>query len=456
MHGGGPDQPAKAAAPPVHWGAGRSGGGGRRGGRFSAGLVGTAVLVPGLAAFLALTLYVYRANGRDSTSISGTSAYLEATLMAIGTWFLLGAVLRNRLTSVKTANPSVYHELLEQYERISSRMGSLEEGAGAGTAMPGTASPEATSRLALAEARAGLETCRKELGLAPGPTTTSGMDWVLATGYAALWRRIHAAQEALLLVEPVDDVVGQGLLDEARLESSTIPGRDQLLRQVRMAVGVLAPGAQVFLAKREEAEAADGVAPADPGQARMVIRNIAHVISEYRDDRQEGLIRARNNVYRTVFIGGLAAYILLGLALIREVDELALVAMSTFYLVGAIVGLFRQLGKASSVDTVKQGDYGLSTARLLLIPLFSGLAAVGGVVLVALLGAVIPAKTPAIPTLRAIFDLGNNQFGLVGASVFGLTPNLLIQRLEKQAEQYKDDLKSSDASGAASAPSTTR
>ena len=86
--------------------------------------------------------------------------------------------------------------------------------------------------------------------------------------------------------------------------------------------------------------------------------------------------------------------------------------MGSFYLVGGILRLFRQLGEASSVNTVKEADYGLSTARLMHAPLFSGLAAIGGVVLVAPVGAVIPAKgAPNIPALGAIFDLAITSSG---------------------------------------------
>lgn len=259
------------------------------------------------------------------------------------------------------------------------------------------------------------------------------------------------------MVEPVADVVGAGLFDEARLDNSSIPGRDQLLRQVRTAIGILDPAAQVYLSQKEEPDdqdAADTVASASDGmcEARIVLRNTARVVNEFRDHRREGLIRARNNLYRTMFVTGLSAYLLLGLALIREVDESAVVTMTSFYLVGGILGLFRQLSQASSINTVKAGDYGLSTARLVNTPLFSGLAAVGGVVLVAVLGAVIPAQgAPDIPTLSDIFDLSKNQFGLVGAAVFGLTPNLLSKRLEQQAERFKDDLRSTEASGTTSA-----
>lgn len=450
----------------------------RRSGRFAGGLIGTSVVVPGAAAILVTLLYVYRDSRADSVWISGIEAYALGTAAAVGFWVVLAFVLRRRLTSVETANTSVYGELCEHYDRLSSRVTSVK-GESSGERDPTTLS-------ARAEADAQLAHCKTALGLdrdaEPDDPAPRGMDWVLATGYAAVWRRLHRADEAMFLVEPICDVVGTALLDEARLEGSAIAGRDQLLRQVRTAIGVLDPTAQQYLGQKEEAKrgehgtAGAGATNAEltPGtcQARIVLRNVSRVINEYRDDRRDGLIRARNNLYRTVFVTGMGAYILLGIALVREVDESAVVAMASFYLVGGILGLFRQLGRASSIDTVREGDYGLATARLLHTPLFSGLAAVGGVVLVALLGAIIPSgdqpstpqerggaiaaeSRPAIPTLGEIFDLGKNQFGLVAAAVFGLTPNLLIQRLEKQAEHYKDDLKSTEASGTSSASSST-
>jgi len=47
--------------------------------------------------------------------------------------------------------------------------------------------------------------------------------------------------------------------------------------------------------------------------------------------------------------------------------------------------------------------------------------------------------------LEDIFDLHKNIIGLLMAAVFGLTQGLLFERLQQQAEKYKSDLKSSEA-----------
>jgi hypothetical protein len=89
-------------------------------------------------------------------------------------------------------------------------------------------------------------------------------------------------------------------------------------------------------------------------------------------------------------------------------------------------------------------DYGLSSARMIQTPLFSGLAAIGGVVLTAMV--LIPiAEKPQEISLAQIFSLEQNTFGLITAAVFGLTPRLLIDQLQGQAEQFKVELKKSEA-----------
>jgi hypothetical protein len=93
---------------------------------------------------------------------------------------------------------------------------------------------------------------------------------------------------------------------------------------------------------------------------------------------------------------------------------------------------------------VLQDDFGLSAARLIHTPLFSGLAALGGVVLVHML------ESGARLSLADIFNLQQNEIGLVTAGIFGLTPALLVTGLQKQVERYKADLRTSQAAEAKS------
>ena len=185
-------------------------------------------------------------------------------------------------------------------------------------------------------------------------------------------------------------------------------------------------------------------------QGRARLRQIRHTVNMFRDDRWDGLVRARNQLVRTTTFTGITACGLLGLAVTMRVPPPAVVGAATFYLVGGVIGLVNQLRKDAETGSAVE-DYGLSTARLVYTPLFSGVAAVGGVLLTALLAVNVVqtgAANAAQPTidqaaqLLRIFDLGQSPFGLIIAAIFGLTPNQLISRLKQQTDQVKEEIRS--------------
>ena len=165
---------------------------------------------------------------------------------------------------------------------------------------------------------------------------------------------------------------------------------------------------------------------------------------------------------RTGLLTSIAAYVLLCVAILMDADPAMIVAATVFYLIGALVGLFSRLRSDAQTDQAVE-DYGLNTVRLVFTPLFSGLAAIGGVVLINLLPAVQAQPVPdaaqaqltgqllqqatasdALINLSAIFNLRGNQFGLIVAAIFGLTPQLLLDRLLHSADQYKVELQSTE------------
>jgi hypothetical protein len=267
-------------------------------------------------------------------------------------------------------------------------------------------------------------------------------------------------------------------------------------------------------------------------QARGVLRHVRNSLNEYRNTRWYGLIMARNRLLATFMLTGTILFALLTTAIMVGAESSRIIAAAVFYLVGAAVGvcnrLYRELQAQSEVP-----DYGLSAARLITIPLFGGLGAIGGLLLVAYLpfaagvlnpsmgttetqfrvqvsdtaGSTAPkqlnlpvekmnrdattapqktnitkeqmaanekkatveepekvtaneirddTKTPegqgdagseTPPTLWDIFDLKKNLIGFFVAMLFGLTPGLLFDRLQQQADKYKADLKSSRSTG---------
>lgn len=169
-------------------------------------------------------------------------------------------------------------------------------------------------------------------------------------------------------------------------------------------------------------------------QARSVLREVRYTLSEFRDNRWEAMVRVRNQFVCTMIFTGLTTYVLLQFAIIAGATQQEIISATAFYLVGALVGLFSRLYNESQTSK-SIDDYRLALSRLVATPLYCGLAAVGGVLI-----------TQKFTTLVDIYDLKNILSGLIVAAVFGLTPSLLINTLQKQTEQYKTDLKSTAAS----------
>jgi len=91
-------------------------------------------------------------------------------------------------------------------------------------------------------------------------------------------------------------------------------------------------------------------------------------------------------------------------------------------------------------------DFGLGQVRLLATLLMAGLAAVGGVYLVAALPQLLPAQGSTIspvPDLLTIFDLRTNTAALLYATIFGLLPQTLTDLILRGTDQLQDDLASS-------------
>jgi hypothetical protein len=284
-------------------------------------------------------------------------------------------------------------------------------------------------------------------------------EWLLGIGYVRLWERVHRGEEALIMVQPTERVIADALGDQLRLQGSSIDNRDELLLRVRTAVDVLCARAGVILRASTPAGPPAPAAPppaytvADEQLALETLRGVRRAIDEFRDECRLGLVRARNQLFRTVLGTAIVAYLLLALAIGVSVPRYTLIAATSFFLVGAVVGLFNRLYLDASTQTAVE-DYGLSFARLVHTPLFSGLAALGGVLVIPMLSVLVnpvgaasqPDTTNAIvaPALADIFDVVKRPFGLVIAAIFGLSPATLISRLQQEADQYKTGLKSSE------------
>jgi hypothetical protein len=460
---------------------------------YLAALVATGPAIPVVAAALAVFVYAHSRPTGISGALkaipvvadawSGAANFFKAnpilagTCIAVALSLLAALVYRSLFTAVDRASTANFGEVHQRIGELRTRLLALDKG----RARP--LEDDAAVR-ARQEAGALLRVLDRE-------TRKAGPQWESGVGYLNLLILLHRAEEALIEADHVAAVIGGALDDELRIEGSGMPGEAELLAKLRRGVATLCPPAAMYLheqppeiaarlptsspgpgAQLQTATAdnmsgrlyvpapATGVASASPNgskasgceaemkQARAVLRGVRHALNDYRDSRRSGLVRMRNRLIGTLALTTFVTYVLLGLAMEAQQkvspgfgNYLAdpIIAVTAFYLVGALVGLFNRLYRESGAAIAVE-DYGLSRARLLLTPIVSGLAAVGGVVLTEM----VAHAGEGVIGLDRIFNL-NNSSDLIAAAVFSLAPGLLVDRLKTMGDQYRTDLEKTGA-----------
>jgi hypothetical protein len=381
--------------------------------------------VPIIGCLTAVAVYAAPAQGLGDLPSSALLVVWVLDLLLA--WLALACVcLAVGAASPARANADSYAELSSRIDELHARLGA------AALDLPG-------DRPNLE--RATLEEAALQLRAATAELRREGAEWARGTGYVAVWKRVHRAEEALLALAPPDSLLAEARYDRLRLANSTVDNWEDLLEQLQAAMPLVAraPCAGEVPVGGEELR----VGPA----ARAALRHVRKAINDFRDDRRAGLVRARNTLANTTMVTALGVYALLWLAIVGGMAPRTLLVAASFFVVGAIVGLFNRLHGEAGTDTVVD-DYGLSWARLVTTAMLSGVAAVMGVVLVHMAAATQAAAGPSgSATLASAFDLELRPNNLFVAAAFGFAPGMLVERLKRQSDAYRDDLKSSQATG---------
>ena len=279
------------------------------------------------------------------------------------------------------------------------------------------------------------------------------VQWVMGTAYIDVWERFHRAEEAAISSPEItgeDDLTRIALKARLRLQDAKGLSADlgQMLDCVVSALGIkcLPPAACIGPAH-------------DPApnleEARRLLRSVVFAVNDFRDKTWAGLVRLRNLTWLALTLTGLSAYAVLVFAVVAGTPAGAIVAGIAYFLIAATVGVLNRLWVISQTDAAVD-DYGLSHARLFLVPIVSGLAGVAGVYLSAVVfssgfGALLQPGTASaarggagLPALSEIFDLGANRAGLLFALLFGFAPVLLINSLSDLASTYKNAISSTE------------
>lgn len=412
---------------------------------FRGALLGVVPSVPFLAVVAMLAIYAAPAG----TALGQFDPWLAGTIFAVGIGLLatLARWLIIQDTSAEGANSTSFDEIRERLAAITARLSLAAE----------RIDDDEGNQMALREVQAWRAQILAELA-------THGPEWVLGTAYVNVWKLVHRAEEALLALLPIPNLMSEALFDEQRLASSEMGERDELLTRLRLAVAGLDQSGAKYLSQQPAVPAVQTVVsppdPMAPRVARGVLREIRLTIDDFRDQKWGNIVRARNHLLRTLTITGLVTYLgtLLALDLSPKPTPFdprtdAMIAAAVFYLVGALVGLFNRLSSESNTGADME-DYGLTEARLALTPVLSGLAAIGGVYATAMLtgtltgvvgGAGASGTALSLPSIGAVMNLSSNPFAVLVAAVFGLSPATLISSLQAQADKYKGALQSTAA-----------
>ncbi len=366
---------------------------------------------------------------------TGSDSLFAGFVLALALWLLAARSLEGLLTAER-CNRSSYGELLQRYTQL-----------GADLTLSQSRSAQDQYDQIDKELRAGTH-----------------LPWIKGTGYITLWERLHRAEESLIDHQPKDAVIAGALADEQRLSGSQLTNRLDLLGKLRAAVVALDHNALPLLAlTADEAKALKGAgtqaSATDPseGEARSALRVVRNTLNRYQDERYAGFVASRNFIWMTATITGATAFTLLAIAMIK-CEPRAIMAGAVLYLVSATTGLLARLRNefGEEKDTKHTDDYGLGSARLFAAPLLSGLAGIGGVALLAGSSSVLfPGPRGVAMGMGDVFCINGTHDALVRiieAAVFGLTPELLLGRLQELSSRAKNEIKTAGPSDGSRKP----
>lgn len=447
-----------------------------------------------LAALVAIGTYL----AFDQATVgSGRALLLAGSAIAVA--WLVSALLLSTRGLPETATPRAYLNLLNLTAEIEDSLSRIETA-------PGT---DDDRHATIARMRTQLRSVRAVLGIRDDETDEVALelsrrvDWLRSAGYNECYKRLHSIQADLLLLVGRAELLACIHEDYRALTDSRVPGADSLQYELERSVAELGLDAATFFTRPKGAMAAAGAperpapearpAPAPPtDEIRFRVRSVRIALDTFRDRTFEGLIHQRDRARASTFATGAILYVVLVWTLLFDIKHDALLYASILFAVGATVGVFARLLIQSEVGSDVE-DYGLYVARVAQTVVASGVAALLGVVVTVYAAAAVndadivptaslasppaatrtatvtaaptpiatPVVTPAAPTpgssvngvrLASVFDFEAYPIAIVIAAIFGLSPTLLLKRLEDATTRLKMDIKSIESSEAPSTP----
>ncbi|HYU77130.1 MAG TPA: hypothetical protein VEL31_31050 [Ktedonobacteraceae bacterium] len=423
---------------------------------YGGSLVVTSMAIPIFASAATVCLYL---TPPFALPFMSSRWYAPANgLLATVILWLLFAISRSRFATASGANMHVYELLRNRHSDLKARLG-LPDMLDNKDAKDHLCAIQKTFNIddsdsyhieALRKAYEAYHDLSKNLFY-----NHSGIEWTLGTGYANTWRMVHRTQEALVEVEPLQEVIGDVIHDIRSIQSSAMSDSKALIRKALQAVKDICPEAMVCFEELQGdkyyadlfGKNAQGQSPLPKEVAIETIRQVKHALNAYQDNLRDALVRGRANVFKAIAITGFVTYLLLCIAILWNGTTSAIGTAAAYYMVGAIAGLFVSFYNEANTKDAPSDDYGLLLSRLIATPLLSGLAGIGGVVITATLINLGGGKTPG---LGMIFNGTVTIDYLLAAAAFGYAPKLIIGSLQQRALKFSTDLQNSKGEGTSS------
>jgi hypothetical protein len=412
--------------------------------------VGVGIPIPILGAFATLLGYFALSALSAPTTII-TFLPLLGLIFSIIVWLLL-AFFFMPLATASGGKLSDYEIIQGDLRVLKAQLAAVKSQAAHDNTQ--STPPKEPDKIAMAEIQSNLEDIDNMLNC-------NGLAWVMRTGYVNSWSRINKADEAMIDILPPEQVIEGAKYDMLSLTDSKVPNNKDLIKNLDTAISTLSSDpnrskqswAQFALLKHAVEPPGSSTATNNKEQeARSTIRQVRAALHRFTNERWDALVRARNQLMGTALLASVLTYILVDLAiLVGVVPKSTLEQISVFYLLGAIVGLFSRMlneSNAKDADIAHMDDYGLTAARILVTPLLSGLAALVGVLLAAMLSIVLTTApgqgTKNLTTfVENIYNFNMYPQNLAFAAVFGYLPSLVIGLLKQQTNKIQSEIHSS-------------
>lgn len=257
----------------------------------------------------------------------------------------------------------------------------------------------------------------------------NGLPWVLYTGYISMWDRLNKVGEAMVDILPSETLIESANYDILCLTDSGVPKSEGHIKNINDAIKTLRSNSK---GAEDPSATNNSQGPQQCEQdSRAAIRQAKSALHKFTNERWDGLVRARNQLMGTAFLTAFFTYILVIIAVLTPVPRINVINAMVFYFLGAIVGLFGRLFYERNADKVVD-DYGLSTIRIIVTPLISGLAVLIGILFV------------TSSQINNLYEITIQN--LVFAAILGYAPNILISTLQSKSEEIKGQLKGANPS----------